>query len=78
MNLDLGMPLISELRALPVSERIQLVTDLWDTIADDQQALQDPPEVIEEIRRRRERYLQNPSSGIPWEVAKERIRSRRA
>jgi putative addiction module component (TIGR02574 family) len=77
MNLDCAMPSIAELRTLPVPERIRLVTDLWDTIADDQQSVGDPPSVVQEIRARRQRHLENPSAGAPWESAKERIRNRR-
>jgi putative addiction module component (TIGR02574 family) len=66
---------MSELRELPVVERLQLVEDLWDSIAEDQQSVPDHPAVMEELRRRRENFQQNPSSGIAWEDAKTRIRS---
>ena len=72
------MVAFSELRALSVPERLQLVEDLWDSIAEDQHSLPDHPSVVEELRARKARFLANPSSGIPWETAKERIRSNRA
>jgi len=69
---------LSELRALPIAERLQLVEDLWDSIAEDQHSLPDHPDVIAEIRARKARFEANPSSGISWEEAKRRIRSGRA
>lgn len=69
---------IAELKALPVNERLQLVGDLWDSIAEDQNALNDPESVVEEVRARKARYLADPDSAISWEAAKHRIRSGRA
>ncbi|MCE0497964.1 MAG: addiction module protein [Methylacidiphilales bacterium] len=72
------MPAPLELRSLPLAERLQLVEDLWDSIAEDQHSLPDYPAVIKELRKRKKRFLSDPSSGIPWEVAKKQIRSTRA
>jgi putative addiction module component (TIGR02574 family) len=69
---------LSELRALSVAERLQLVEDLWDSIAEDQHSLPDHPAVIEELRARKAKFQADPSSSIPWEEAKQRIRSGRA
>lgn len=69
---------LSELRSLPLAERLQLVEDLWDSIAEEQHSLPDHPALIEELRARKARLLANPSSGITWEEAKARIRSGRA
>ena len=72
------MSTLSELYSLPISERLQLVEDLWDSIAVEQHSLPDHPAVIEELHFRKAHFLANPTSGIPWEIAKERIRSGRA
>ena len=69
---------LSELRSLPLAERLQLVEDLWDSIAEEQHSLPDHPALIEELRARKTRFLANPSSGISWEEAQARIRSGRA
>jgi len=69
------MKTISELKSLSVSERLQLVEDLWDSIASDQEALPDHPVVIEEIRRRRAKFDANPGSGMSWDQMKKQIRS---
>ena len=67
---------ISALRQLPLPERLQLVEDLWDSIAEDQDSLPDPPQVVEELRRRKASLSNNPASAISWDKAKDRIRSR--
>jgi putative addiction module component (TIGR02574 family) len=69
---------IAELRSLPVAERLRLVEDLWDSIAEEQNSLPDHPAVIAELRARKARFTANPASGVPWGMAKERIRSGRA
>ena len=61
---------------LPRAERIQLVEDLWDSIAseDSELPVQDTKRDI--LRRRKERFLAHPSSGRPWDQVKERVRAR--
>jgi putative addiction module component (TIGR02574 family) len=72
------MPAPLEFRSLPLAERLQLVEDLWDSIAEDQNSLPDYPSVIEAVRERKARYLKNPGSGVSWEAAKKQIRPDRA
>jgi putative addiction module component (TIGR02574 family) len=69
------MTTISELKTLPLPEKLQLVEDLWDLIASDQNSLPDHPAVIERIRRRRARFDANPDSGVTWDEMKKRIRN---
>jgi putative addiction module component (TIGR02574 family) len=66
-----------ELRALPAAERLRLIEDLWNSIVEDQNSLPDHPAVISELRERKPRFMANPASGVPWSVAKRRIRSGR-
>jgi putative addiction module component (TIGR02574 family) len=56
-----------------VAERIQLVEDLWDSIAD-------APEVLElseaqrlELDRRLEAHRANPGVAIPWETLRREL-----
>ena len=42
----------AKLRELPIEERIKLVEDLWDSIADDRKALPVTPELSAELDRR--------------------------
>jgi putative addiction module component (TIGR02574 family) len=71
------MPASLKFRTLPIAERLQLVEDIWDSIAEDQHSLPDHPSIIKEVRERQAQYLSNPSSGTTWETAKKQIRSRR-
>lgn len=57
-------PAYTALFALPVAERLQLVEDLWDSIAAEQEAAPVSPEVVTELRERMTRYDANPSSGL--------------
>ena len=70
------MSAISELLLLPVPERLQAIEELWNSIAEDQNALPDPPSVMAELRARKARFLANSASGVPWATAKKRILSR--
>jgi putative addiction module component (TIGR02574 family) len=64
-----------ELKSLSIPERLLLVEDIWDSIEEEQHALADHPSVIGEVRARKNKFISNPSSGISWEDAKERIRN---
>ena len=66
-------PLIQNLRQLPVSERIQLVEDLWDTIAEDSPAIGLTPEHVAELDRRLDALEAQPKAGTAWEIVRERI-----
>lgn len=66
-------PAIQELKQLPVSERIQLVEDLWDSIAEDVSAVTLTPDHIEELDRRLDALEADPKAGTPWEIVRERI-----
>lgn len=63
--------------SLSVPERIQLIEDIWDTVAEvpEEVTMTDAQRV--EIDRRLDAYHQNPDEGASWEVVRERIRSRR-
>ena len=65
----------SELMKLTPAERVDLVQDLWDSIA--QQDM--PPlaaEEIDELERRLEEHRRDPSTAITWEELKVRLASR--
>lgn len=57
------------------AERLQLVEDLWDSIAQEEAALPVAEWKQEELRRRKERFLLHPQSGRTWEQVKERART---
>ena len=64
---------IDQLRELPVSERIQLVEDLWDTIALDSESIRLTEAQTAELNRRLDRFDEDPSEGIEWSTLKARI-----
>ncbi len=62
--------MIDNLRTLPIVERIQLVEDIWDSIASDQAALSLTDEQRAELDRRLDAY---DSDGIKGRIASEAI-----
>ena len=56
-------PALRELEALSVSERLQLVEDLWDSIARNHADVPIPQWQKDELARRKADYLRNPESG---------------
>lgn len=70
-------PMIADIEQLSVAERIQLVEDIWDTIAADPERIQITDAQRRELDRRLDAYRQNPGGGASWEEVKARITSRR-
>lgn len=68
---------MSDLLQLTIAERIQLVEDLWDSIA--AEAMENPSRLpvseaqLQEIRCRLEEYHQNPDDVIPFDEVMERL-----
>jgi len=64
-------------RHLSLAERLQLVEDIWDSIADevrrDPAALPLTDEQREELRRRRAAYERDPAAAVPWEQVRARL-----
>lgn len=67
-------PEFQHLEKLPIAERIQLVEDLWDSIAETQgKDLPIPEWQKAELERRRQEYMRNPESAKPWSEVKRSI-----
>jgi putative addiction module component (TIGR02574 family) len=68
---------LADLLRLSVAERIQLVEDLWDSVADEANAdpSRMPPTSAQRslLRSRSEAYRRNPGAAVPLEEALERI-----
>jgi putative addiction module component (TIGR02574 family) len=64
---------LDQLRELPVSVRIQLVEDLWDTIAADSDSIRLSEAQTMELDRRLDRFEEDPSGGVEWNDLKARI-----
>jgi putative addiction module component (TIGR02574 family) len=64
----------AEYMKLPVSERIQLVEDIWDSIA-----VEAPEAVVltesqkAELHRRAADHQANPDSAVPWEQVRAKL-----
>ena len=58
---------LAEILELPISERLELVQDIWDSIAAFPEAIELTPEQKAELDRRIEDYRLNPEGNIPWE-----------
>ena len=66
----------SKLRELPLDDRIRLVEDLWDSIAQDQEALKLTAEQAAELDRRLDAFEADGSLGQPASEVISRIRNR--
>lgn len=60
---------------LSVAERLQLVADLWDSIAGEapDDAFPITPELAAELDRRLAEHEADPSTAIPWDEVRARI-----
>jgi putative addiction module component (TIGR02574 family) len=63
--------------SLSVPERIQLVEDIWDSIAEVPDGVGLADELTKELDCRLAAYHQNPDECSPWAIVRERIRSGR-
>lgn len=61
---------------LSVSEKLQLVEDLWDDIASTPGAVPVHDWQKEELARRKQNLLSKPGSALSWEEIQRRVRSR--
>ncbi|NIR47880.1 addiction module protein [candidate division KSB1 bacterium] len=59
--------------SLSIPERIQLVEDIWDSIASDADSVELTEEEKAIIDKRFEAYHQNPDLGSPWQDVFKRI-----
>lgn len=66
-------PTATDLLNLSIPERIQLVEDLWDTIAAEADAVELTEEEKKIIDERLEAYHKNPELGSPWEDVFKRL-----
>ena len=57
---------IAEIRLLPVSERLALVTEIWDSIIEESEALPLSEDVCAELDRRLEEHRRAPETSQPW------------
>lgn len=59
---------------LSVTERIQLVEDIWDTIAVHPDGVSLPDAQVQELDRRLAAHHQDPQAGASWQEVQRRVR----
>jgi putative addiction module component (TIGR02574 family) len=72
----MATPSIADLLHLSVAERIQLVEDLWNSIAAEADGLPLTEAQRQEIDRRLAEHARDPQSAIPWEEVRVRLLER--
>lgn len=63
----------TDIAGMPIQQRIQLVEDIWDSIAEMPEVVQIPEWHKKELEKRLEAYHANPDEGSPWQEVKKRI-----
>ena len=67
-------PEFEALFRLPVAERLQLVEDLWDSIAAEREHEPVPEAVLAELIESKARHDADPASALSWEEVQRRLR----
>lgn len=72
-TLSMAASLLDEIRRLSISERIQLVEDVWDSIATEGEAFPMPESHRVELGRRRQEHRDHPEDIVPWEEVRAQL-----
>jgi putative addiction module component (TIGR02574 family) len=64
----------AQIRKLSIAERILLVQDIWDSIAEEHESLKVAAAQQDELDRRIEAYIKSPSEGSTWDEVKARLK----
>jgi putative addiction module component (TIGR02574 family) len=67
--------LSTDILKLSVAERILLVEDIWDSVAEVPEAVELSLREKTELNERLALYHENPEAGSPWGLVKERIKN---
>ncbi|HLK60567.1 MAG TPA: addiction module protein [Chthonomonadaceae bacterium] len=68
--------MIADIERLSIAERIQLVEDIWDSIASAPEELPIPQAQRDELDRRLQAHHDNPQEGDSWKIVQSRIKSK--
>jgi len=69
--------MLAEIAKLPVEERIQLVQDIWDTVAADNEVPDLTEQQKQELDRRIAELDADPNNVLTWEEIKARVRGQK-
>lgn len=64
---------LSEIAEMPIQQRIQLVEDIWNSIAAKPEAVPVPEWHKQELEKRLQAYHSNPDEGSTWSEVKQRV-----
>ena len=62
------------IKKLSIAERILMVEEIWDSIADDQASVEVTSAQKDELDRRLDAYNDSPDEGRSWEEVKQRLK----
>jgi putative addiction module component (TIGR02574 family) len=68
---------IEEILNLSVKKRLELIEEIWDSIATDQQAIPLTSAQRRELDRRKREHLADPKTAVPWSDVRDRLRKRK-
>src|SRR5687768_6573978 len=66
--------ILAKAKALPADERIRLVQDRWDTIAEEPESVEISDEHRRILDERLREHEENPTDVVPWEAVKAEAR----
>jgi putative addiction module component (TIGR02574 family) len=66
-----------EIRSLSVADRLQLLDEIWDSLAETPEALPVTDAQRKELARRRRAHARNPSAAKSWAQVRARLRRRK-
>lgn len=67
---------LNEVETWPIDDRIRLVQDVWDRLADQDYEPELTEELKAELDRRIEEMDRNPGAGVSWETTKAHVLAR--
>lgn len=71
----MGSTSLTDLLALPATERLELAMGLWQSLdhAEQEQALAVSPALITELERRWSRHKHRPEESLSWELVRQEL-----
>ena len=66
-----------EIRSLSVTDRLQLLEEIWDSLVETPEAIPVTDAQRKELARRRRAHARNPSAAKPWAQIRARLRRRK-
>ena len=70
------MPTTTDVNQMTVTEKLQLIQEIWASIPDDSSELPLPEEHARILSERLKVRRENPGRGEPWDIVKKRLLSK--